>query len=200
VRAIAIKRWKQDMLNRLGIEMKVLALVGSPRKNGNTDILVDKLLEGASSENCSVEKLYLYDMDIQPCVDCRNCTKESFECSIEDDMKMLYRKLEEADVLIFGTPLYWYGPSAQIKLVMDRLLPYSTSNKLKGKKAVLIVPSEEGDEASKYLVGMFELSFRYLEIQLINTLLVKAYTKGEVKEQPDTLRKTLTIGRSLAKS
>lgn len=58
------------MSNRLGIKTKVLTLVGSPRKNGNTDILVDKLLEAASSENCSVEKLYLYDMDIQPCVDC----------------------------------------------------------------------------------------------------------------------------------
>jgi multimeric flavodoxin WrbA len=100
-----------------------LALVGSPRKNGNTDILVDKLLEGTSSESCSVEKLYLYDMDIQPCVDCGNCMKESFECSIEDDMKMLNGKLEVADVLVFGTPLYWYGPSAQMKLFMDRMLP-----------------------------------------------------------------------------
>lgn len=91
--ASRLKRCEQDMLHRLGIEMKVLALVGSHRKHGNTDILVDTLLEGASSENCSVEKLYLYDMDIQPCVDCRNCTKKSFECSIEDDMKMLYSKL-----------------------------------------------------------------------------------------------------------
>lgn len=74
--------------------------------------------------------------------------------------------------MIFGTPLYWYGPSAQMKRVMDRLLPYSTLN-----------------TASKHLVGMFELSFRYLEIQLINTLLVKAYTQGEVKKQTDTLKK-----------
>jgi len=188
------------MLNWLGIEMKVLALVGSPRKKGNTSILIDKLLEGAISQNCRVEKIYLYDMIIRSCVDCRNCAKESFTCCIEDDMKLLYGKLEEADVLVFGTPLYWYGPSAQMKLVIDRLLPYGLSKKLKGKKAVLVVPSEEGRKASKLLVGMFELSFKYLEIQLLSTLLVKAYTKGEVKDQPEVLRKTLTIGRSLAKT
>ena len=177
--------------------MKVLALVGSPRKNGNTDILVDKLLDGASSEGCSVEKAYLYDMDIRPCIDCRNCKKGSFECATEDDMQILYPRLEEADVLVFGTPLYWYGPTAQMKLFIDRLRPFVASKKLKRKKAILVVPSEEGMAACKHLVGMFKLSLEYLNVQLANTLLVKAYEKGEVREQPDILRSAFTIRRSL---
>jgi len=180
--------------------MKVLALVGSPRKNGNTDILVDKLLNGASSKGCSVEKVYLYDIDIRPCIDCRNCKKGNFECAAEDDMQMLYPKLTEADVLVFGTPLYWYGPAAQMKLFIDRLRPFAASKKLKGKKAVLVVPSEEGKKACKHLVGMFKLSLEYLGVQLANTLLVKAYEKGEVREQPSILKNAFTIGRSLIQS
>lgn len=180
--------------------MKVLALVGSPRKSGNTDILVDKLLDGACSEGCSVEKVYLHDMDIRPCVDCRNCKKGSFECATEDDMKMLYPKLAEVDVLVFGTPLYWYGPTAQMKLLIDRLRPFVASKKLKGKKAILVIPSEEGKEACKHLVGMFKRSLKYLGVQLANILLVKAYEKGEVREQPNILRNAFTIGRSLIES
>ena len=138
-------------------------------------------------------------MNIQPCIDCRKCADGMFECSIKDDMTKLYAKLDATDVLVFGTPLYWYGPSAQMKLVMDRLLPYGMSKKLGGKKAILVVPSEEGAETSRHLVGMFELSFKYLEVQIVNKLLVKANKKGEVKEQLAILRNAFAVGKSLAK-
>lgn len=99
--------------------MKVLGLVGSPRKGGNTDLLVSAILYGAGASNDEIEKLFLYDLHISPCLDCRSCKKGTCECILKDGMKELYYKLDEADTIIFGTPLYWYGPSAKMKLLID---------------------------------------------------------------------------------
>jgi multimeric flavodoxin WrbA len=177
--------------------MKILGLIGSPRKKGNTDLLVSRILDGASANNHLTEKLYLYELSISPCVDCRRCKKGSFQCVVNDDMQRLYPKLEDADVIIFGTPLYWYGPTGKMKLLIDRLRPFIASKKLKGKKAILVVPSEEGPSACSYLVGMFELSFKYLEINIIDKVLVKAYEKAEVREQPEIIERMLQLGKSL---
>jgi multimeric flavodoxin WrbA len=112
-------------------------------------------------------------------------------------MKQLYPKLEEADVIVFGTPLYWYGPTAKMKLMVDRLRPYIASKKLKGKKAVLVVPSEEGAKACGALVDMFEQSFKYLELVLTGKILAKASEKGEVKNQPKVLDEAFCLGKAL---
>jgi multimeric flavodoxin WrbA len=177
--------------------MKVLGLIGSPRKNGNTDLLVSRILDGASVNNYLTEKLYLYDLDISPCVDCRGCKKGNFQCVVDDGMQILYPKLEGVDVIIFGTPLYWYGPTGKMKLMIDRLRPFTASKKLKGKKAILVAPSEDGPSACGYLTGMFELSFKYLEIDLIDKILVKVYEKAEVRKHPETLKRVFELGRAL---
>ncbi|MEM2088424.1 MAG: flavodoxin family protein [Thermoproteota archaeon] len=177
--------------------MKVLGLIGSPRKGSNTDLLVSRILDGASASNHLTEKLYLYELNISPCVDCRRCKKDNFQCVVDDDMQILYCKLKDADMIIFGTPLYWYGPTGKMKLVIDRLRPFIASKKLKGKKAILVVPSEEGPSVCSYLIGMFELSFKYLEINLIDKVLVKAYEKAEVREQPEILERMFHLGKSL---
>jgi multimeric flavodoxin WrbA len=177
--------------------MKILGLVGSPRKASNTDILVSFILDGAR-ENChSTEKVYLYDFEIKACMDCKSCKRGSYRCGLSDGMQTLYLKLEEADVIVFGTPLYWYGPTAKMKLLIDRLRPFIESKKLKGKKAILVVPSEEGAEACNFIVGMFNLSFKYLEIDLIGKLLPKASEKAEVRRQLGTLSNALALGKSL---
>jgi len=84
-----------------------------------------------------------------------------------------------------------------MKLVMDRLRPFVASRKLKGKKAIVVVPSEEGADACDHVMGMFELSFEYLGIKLIDKMLVKAYEKAEVKEQPETLNRAFELGKAL---
>lgn len=177
--------------------MKVLGLVGSPRKGSNTDLLVSAILDGASENDHSIEKVYLYDVDIEPCVDCRACKDGDHRCTLSDGMQTLYPKLAEADVIIFGTPLYWYGPSAKMKLLVDRLLPFIPSGKLRGKKAVLATPSEEGADACIHAVGMFELSFKYLGVELAGKLLPKTTARAQVKNQPQTLSEAWKIGRSL---
>ena len=177
--------------------MKVIVLVGSPRRGGNTDLLVDKVLEGAAASGSETEKVYLYDLEIKPCVDCRACKKGSFQCAIKDGIQALYPKLEAAGAIVFGTPLYWYGPTGKMKLLIDRLRPYVASRKLKGKKAAVIVPSEEGAKACRTTISMFKQSFKYLEIELVGTILAAAYEKGEVKQNPEMLAAAFNLGKSI---
>ncbi len=177
--------------------MRVLGLVGSPRKDSNTDLLVSQILEGAKTSNHLIEKLYLYGLNISPCVDCRACKKGNYQCAIHDEMQKLYPKLENADIIVFGTPLYWYGPTAPMKLVIDRLRPFISSKKLTNKRAILVIPSEEGVDACNLLVGMFELSFKYLEMEIASKILPTASERAEVKNQTQTLNKAFELGKNL---
>lgn len=180
--------------------MKVLGLVGSPRKGSNTDLLVSAVLEGAASNGDCISKVNLYDVDISPCLDCRGCKKEPFKCVVKDGMQTLYPKIEDADAIVFGTPLYWYGPSAKMKLFVDRLRPFVASKGLKGKKAVLVIPSEEGAAACQHAVGMFALSFDYVGVDLVGKLLPKTPERAAVKNQPDMLVEAMKLGRDLTLS
>ncbi|MGD6935299.1 MAG: flavodoxin family protein [Candidatus Bathyarchaeia archaeon] len=177
--------------------MKVLGFIDSPRIGSNTDLLVTSILEGATANKNSTEKVYLYPLDIKPCVDCKACKKGALQCAIKDGMTSLYSKLEESDVIVFGTPLYWYGPSAKMKLLIDRLRPFVASKKLAGKKAVVVVPSEEGAEACNLTVEMYRMSLKYLGMDLVNVLLPTASEKAEVKQQPQTLKAGFEIGQTL---
>jgi multimeric flavodoxin WrbA len=177
--------------------MKVLGLVGSPRIGSNTDMLVSAVLEGAASNGDCTSKVYLYEFDISPCLDCQACKKEPHKCAIKDGMQTLYSKLEEADAIVFGTPLYWYGPSAKMKLLVDRLRPFIASRSLMGKKAVLVIPSEEGADACKHAVGMFTLSFDYVRVHLVGKLLPKTPERAAVKNQPEMLTAAIKLGKSL---
>ncbi|MCK4938376.1 MAG: flavodoxin family protein [Methanosarcinales archaeon] len=177
--------------------MKILALMGSPRKEGNTDILVDTVLSGAMANGHQGEKLNLYDLNLLPCIDCRNCKNGDKVCTRDDDMRGIYPKIEEADVILFGTPLYWYGPSGPMKLLMDRLLPYSETETLKGKRAVLVIPSAEGADACKHVVTMFRLSLDYLGVGIADVLLPTAYERGEIAGNAEELERAREIGAAL---
>jgi hypothetical protein len=79
-------------LNHRGFTMKVLGLVGSPRRASNTDLLVTAVLEGATTNNHITEIIYLYDMEIAPCIDCKVCKKVNYKCALKDDMQGLYSR------------------------------------------------------------------------------------------------------------
>jgi multimeric flavodoxin WrbA len=177
--------------------MKILALNGSARKKGNTDILVDQILNGAREGRHKSEKLYLYDFEILPCIDCRACKKGSFVCPLKDGMRKIYPKMEKADLIIFGTPNYWYGPTGKMKLLIDRMRPFVENKKLKDKKWAIVSPSAEGPHSCRLLVEMLRLSCDYLGMKSAGKILVKAYEKGEIKNNHKALKKVFEFGRSL---
>ena len=177
--------------------MKVLGLVGSPRKGGNTDRLVEELLKGSRAAGHVTKKLYLYDFDIKLCVDCRACKRDDNGCCLNDDMQRIYGLLEDAEVIVFGTPLYWYGSSGKMKLVVDRLRPFVENKKLQGKQAVVVVPSAEGAEACGPLAEMFRRSFAYIGVEIVGEVFALAYEKGEVDDNMEDLKKAYDLGASL---
>jgi len=177
--------------------MEILALIGSPRKGSNTDILVDEILKGSKKAGHTSKKIYLYDFRISPCIDCRVCKKGKFICPIKDGMKQIYPKMEESDLIIFGTPNYWYGPTGTMKLLVDRMRPFGVNRKMEGKKWVLVTPAAEGPRACGPLVQMFQLSFDYLGMKFAGKVLVKAYEKGEITKNQRELKMAYKLGASL---
>jgi len=112
--------------------MKVVGIVCSPRLGGNTEIMVAEALAGAKEAGSDVELLTMANKSIAPCDACRSCEKTG-QCHIEDDMQEVYKKFQEADGLIFGTPVYFANVSAQAKLVVDRTYALLWIRALRGK-------------------------------------------------------------------
>ena len=138
---------------------KILGIVGSPRKKGNTHILVSKMLEGAETEGAETDILLLGKLEIRECTGCHACWKGK-PCSRKDDMNDVYPMVAESDAIVFGTPVYWYGPTALMKALVDRFVYFNCPEnrlKVKGKRAAIVVPYEEEDpETAEPIVDFFE--------------------------------------------
>jgi len=146
------------------IMKKIVILLGSPRKNGNSERLAKSFATGSESQGAHVRFFRLHNMNIKGCSDCRQCWSSGKHCIVADDMSQLYESIDNADVIVFATPLYWYSWSAQIKAVWDRMLPYvsdKAKTTVKGKQGVLLVTA--GDEREDVFDAVLE-SFDRSEI------------------------------------
>lgn len=99
--------------------MKILGINGSPRIGGNTDILLDKVLEGARSEGAETEKIILNRLKFSPCQECEDMRGDG-ECIIKDDMHEIYKKIRDADAVVLASPIFFGSLSAQTKMMIDR--------------------------------------------------------------------------------
>ncbi len=181
---------------------KILGILGSPRINGNTHVLISKILEGAKEKGAATDIILLKDLNILECDGCHTCWKGS-ECSKSDDMNNIYPRIIENDIILFGTPVYWYGPTALMKAFIDRFFYFNCPEnriKIKGKSAVIVVPFEEDNlETADLLVKMFEKCFEYLEIPLIEKIIIPGVIKrGEVIKQEATIKQCYNLGKKLA--
>ncbi len=181
---------------------KILAVVGSPRKGGNTDLLVSKIAEGAGAAGAEVEVVRLGELQIRECDGCHACWK-SRPCSKNDDMLALYPKIAASELIIFGTPVYWYGPTALMKAFIDRFVYFnSEANRpmVRGKRAVVAVVLEETHEQTwRPVVEFFEKSLAYLAMDLAGTIVVPGVgNKGEILQRPQRLEEAFRLGTRLA--
>jgi multimeric flavodoxin WrbA len=99
--------------------MRVLGIAGSPRRGGNTDLLLAEVTKGAASRMAEVKTIVLNDLKITPCQHCDACF-EAGRCRLDDDMQMVYGELKQADRVVLASPIQFMGPSAQLKLMIDR--------------------------------------------------------------------------------
>lgn len=117
--------------------MKIVVLGGSPNKKGSTDILADCFRQGAEEAGHAVEMIDIAHADIHPCIGCIHCGYEG-PCVQKDDVEAIREKILDADMLVFATPLYYYGMSAQLKKMIDRFCAFNSSIQRKHMKSALL--------------------------------------------------------------
>ncbi len=188
--------------------MKVLGIAGSPRRGGNTDLLLAEVMKGAASRGAEVKTIVLNDLKIAPCQHCDACLKAG-RCRIDDDMQMVYRELEDADRIVLASPIHFMGVTAQMKTMIDRC------QSLWAKKYVLKLPPLGNRRERKGLfisvggrkiANLFEPAlaivktfFRILDITYTGELLYPGVDeKGAIAQHPDALRQAFLAGQKLA--
>ena len=141
--------------------MKVIGLIFSPRKEGNTAWIVNKILEGSKEQGAEVHSWYFSDLDIKPCQSCYGCKQGDLRCVLKDDMQKLYDAIEHADALVFGSPTYMGQMSAQAKIFTDRLFAefsprFSPHFKERAVKKLVLVFNQGNPDS-----GMFQVYYDY---------------------------------------
>jgi len=194
----------------MGRRPKVLALACSPRTGGNSEILLDRLIAGASDAGAAVEKIHVPRLEIAGCIECNGCFGCGF-CVVEDDFQYVAKKLTDADRVVIATPVFFMGPSAQAKAMIDRCQSFWA------RKYVLKAPLKEeplemerrgawvsvGGTRGTRLFDGIELTMRYF----FDAIYIASYTrvearrvdaKGEILRREDALSDAYEKGIELA--
>lgn len=188
--------------------MKVLGIYGSPRKKGNSDLLLDRALEGAKEAGAEIATVRPSKLEMSGCLECGSCD-ETGECVLEDDMEKVYPMLEEADVILFASPIFFYGFPAQAKALIDRSQALWCKRMMKksrkelrkydsGKGYLLAVGATKG----KNLFEGVELTAKYffdaLDMSYEGGLFYRGVEgKGAIKEHPTALKEAFDLGKKV---
>ena len=160
----------------------IVILVGSMRKGGNKDLLAQAFAEGAR-ENHSVEIVSVADYKVNPCIGCNSCfMREGNKCFQNDDMDGIYEKLKVADMVVVASPVYFYGISAELKAVIDRLhTPMRNEFPIK-KLALLLVGAAELPELFDAIKLQYQLVLNFFHLEDAGMVLVRGVKdKGDIK-------------------
>lgn len=176
--------------------MKLLAICGSPRKGGNTEILLNEALKGAEEKGAETELVLLAEKNIKFCAGCDDC---GFPCKIRDDMDEIFKKLVAADIIIIGTPVYYCNVSGTLKNFMDRCTCLTHPElKLKGKigGAVSVSGYYTGNAEAEYHIWNF---FLWQGMTLPGRCTAEGFAvkKGEILKNEDNLKSARELGVKL---
>lgn len=177
----------------------ILVITGSPRKGHNSDTLAESFVKGAREKGHTVNVFNATAKDIGGCKACDTCWSKGRACSFSDGFTDLEPLLEQADALVFATPLYWFGFSAQIKAAIDKLYAYNSPNalrKLKIKESALLACAGDTDAyVFDGLARTYEIMVDYLKWKNAGTLLVAGvYDKGDI-DGSEALQRAEQMGR-----
>jgi multimeric flavodoxin WrbA len=193
------------------VTIKVLGIYGSPRKGGNTDLLLDQILEGAQAAGAEVESIYARKLQMSGCIECGSCD-DTGECAVHDDMDTVYPMLQEADVIFLASPNFFYSVTAQVKLLIDR------SQAMWSKKLLEKTPEQRRtyDSGKGYMicVGATKGKNLFLGVELIakyffdaldmsyegGLLIDRVEAKGEILKHPDAMERAFNLGKSSVES
>jgi multimeric flavodoxin WrbA len=185
--------------------MKVLGIYGSPRKGGNTDILLDEALKGAASEGAEVTSIRCCNLKLAGCLECGGCDNTG-ECVQDDDMQLVYPKLLEADVIILASPIFFYGLTSQAKALIDRCQAMWCKRRLDktpeerrtydgGRGYLISVGATKGGNLFEGAQLTAKYFFDALDMSYEGGLLIKSVEgKGDIAGHPDYLKQAFDMG------
>lgn len=188
--------------------MEALILTGSPRQNGNTEILAKTLSEELQRHEATVKQFRLPDLDIHPCIGCGNCEKEGI-CIINDDMQMLYTHIVEADIILLASPIYFYGLTAQTKAFVDRcqalwsrkyILKKRISQKANRKGYLVSVATTKGERVFEGAILCARYGLDAMDAPYDGGLFYPGVDgKGEIRKHPGFPDKLEQLARQIVK-
>lgn len=189
--------------------LNILAIYGSHRRGHNSDMIVDKILEGIGNDNVKVEKIFASSPDIKACTACEGCYKLG-RCVIKDGMQPVYQAIDKADIVISSSPVYFYTVTSDMKKLIDRCQAvwaskYKTVSNLISKKhrvGYIICTAGEPEEKSYFecTVRVFELFYKCINTKLTGSLLVSNVDEEPVKGRRDIQTEAFEAGQRLRES
>ncbi|MBI1810503.1 MAG: flavodoxin family protein [Nitrospirae bacterium] len=191
---------------------KIMILSGSPRKKGNTNTVVGWFVEGAKDAGADVEVIDVAQLKSKNngCIACLGCQKsDKFECAVDDEMKPVLAKIPDNDVVVFATPVYFFGPSAQLKLLMDRMYSLIKLDPEKGnyyhnlgKLKLGLIATAGGDinPGLSLVEQTFKATAGFAGIE-IDSLLVPfaSMYNDDIKQDGELRERAMAFGRKLAR-
>lgn len=185
--------------------MKVIGLIGSPRKGGSSNILTDEVLRGAQEAGAEIEKVYLDDLKIRPIGDVGEVScNQRIDIRNDDDFPELLERFLDADVAVLATPLYWFGVSAQMKCFIDRLSSYFRvppyASRFDGKGYVVLCTWGRNEpDLGKWITEPMKICVDTLRGKYLGDICVSvpSHKKSEIRQNTKVLQKAYELGRSI---
>lgn len=177
--------------------MRIIILQGSPNKKGSTSILAEQFGRGARESGHTVQRIDLTDVKVNPCIGCVSCGYEG-PCVQNDDNQQIRTAVLTADMIVFATPLYYYGMSAQLKTVIDRFCSYNSSiTRKRLKSALLAVAWNSDDWTFDALESHYQTLVRYLNFRDQGMVLGKGCDSPEMTKRTHFPQMAYELGKRI---
>ena len=177
--------------------MKIVVLEGSPNKNGSSNLLAECFKQGAKEAGHSVEVVDTAYANIHPCTGCIHCGYEG-PCVQKDDVEMIRKKILSADMIVFVTPLYYYGMSAQLKTMIDRFCAFNSSIQRKHMKSALLTVAWNSDDWTfEALEAHYKTLVRYLNLEDMGMVLGYGCGTPSMTQHSQYPKQTYILGNRL---
>ena len=186
--------------------MKILGVMGSPRRHSSTEILLDRVLLGAEQMGAEVDKVVVSEIKVHPCMEIYACRKEG-KCAIKDDMEWLYVKLLEADHIVFSSPIFFYGLTSQAKAIVDRCqalwvrkytLGMETGDKRVRRGVFVSVGATRGEKLFDGAVLTVKYFFNAIGVKYAGDLLIRGIEhEAQIREHATALQDAFRLGQRL---
>lgn len=178
--------------------MKIVVLEGSPNKKGSSNLLAENFIRGAEESGHSIQIIDAAHMNVHPCTGCIHCGYEG-PCVQKDDVEGIRAKILDADMLVFVTPLYYYGMSAQLKSLIDRFCAFNGSIQRKRMKSALLTVAWNSDDWTfDALEAHYKTLVRYLNLKDMGMILGTGCGTTEMTKSSKFPKLAYEMGRKLS--